>query len=83
MSKRLLYDFICGSGHKNEHLVSPDTVALRCKECGLMASRAVSTPTIKLEGWSHAFPSAAAKWDRQHTEAAKVARQRKDIPPSI
>lgn len=78
MSKRLLYDFECGIGHKFEKLVSQDEIVVPCVICNNPSSRKLSAPTIGLEGWSLSFPTAADRWARNHIEAAKIASKRED-----
>jgi hypothetical protein len=68
------YDFVCESGHRIEKLTDYEAVIVQC-ECGGQAHRVISTPAIKLEGWSGSFPGAANKFDRIHRE--KLAAERK------
>lgn len=74
--KKLLYDFQCVDFHKFEALVEPDIESTTCPTCGLRSTRLISTPTIKLNGWSMHFPTAADKWANQHEEAARIANKR-------
>ncbi len=69
------YDFICLKSHKTEKFVSTNVEETTCPECGTLAHRAVSAPSVKLEGWSGSFPGAAMKWEKKHQE--KMAQERK------
>ena len=68
------YDFVGESGHRIEKLTDYEAVNVQC-DCGGQAHRVISTPAIKLEGWSGSFPGAANKFDRIHRE--KLAAERK------
>ena len=61
---RILFDFRCAAGHVSEHFVDAEARAVRCPECGFLASRQISAPRAQLEGITGAFPSAADKWVR-------------------
>lgn len=70
-----MYEFVCGvCNHTTEKLTGYETVQIQCM-CGENATRKVSAPAIKLEGWSGSFPGAANKFDRIHRE--KLAAERK------
>jgi len=69
-----MFDFVCENGHKTERLTDYEAVSFRC-ECGAQATRILSAPAVKLEGWSGRFPGAANKFDRIHRE--KLAAERK------
>jgi len=47
-----------------------------CPECGLPAARLISTPMVKLDGTSGAFPGEAMKWERKHAEKLKQEQKR-------
>lgn len=66
-----VFDFMCQSNHVHEHFVPNGTDEVTCPECGQNARRLISTPAIKLEGWSGSFPGAAMKWERDHVKRAK------------
>jgi hypothetical protein len=69
-----MFDFACANGHKTERLVDYETTGFKC-ECGGIANRIISAPSISLEGWSGSFPGSANKFDRKHRE--KLAAERK------
>jgi len=70
-----MYEFECGTCHQvTEKLTGYETAEVQCF-CGEKATRKVSAPAIKLEGWSGSFPGAANKFDRIHRE--KLAAERK------
>ena len=67
----ILYDFKCKCGHVFEKMARLYNRTYICERCGELADRVISTPRIKLEGWSEHFPSAALKWTKMHEEEAK------------
>ena len=42
-----------------------------CPSCGEVALRTITPIRFKLEGHSGDFPTAAAKWERQHEKAGR------------
>ena len=66
-----MFDFLCDSGHVTERLVDDSVGAITCPECGKEAVKAVSAPTIKLEGFTGAFPDAYDRWARVRAEKLK------------
>lgn len=67
-----VFDFECPNGHVHERFVSNnETTEVTCESCGQSARKIMSTPAIKLEGWSGSFPGAAMKWERDHELRAK------------
>ena len=70
-----MFDFLCDSGHVTERLVDDSVGAITCPECGKEAVKAVSAPTIKLEGFTGAFPDAYDRWARVRAE--KLQQERK------
>jgi len=59
---KVLNDFKCPNcGEVHEKLVHTNVFSIKCK-CGTYATRMMSSPTIKLEGISGAFPGAHSKW---------------------
>ena len=62
-----IYEFACESGHRTEKLTDYEAVNVQC-ECGSVANRIMSAPSIKLEGWSGSFPTSASQFDRKHRE---------------
>jgi hypothetical protein len=69
-----MYDFVCENGHRIERYCNYELQSVPC-ECGGIANRIISAPSINLEGWSGSFPGAANKFDRKHLE--KLAAERK------
>lgn len=63
-----MYEFKCAEGHITERFCSFEDKQTECGVCGQPASRIISAPSIALEGVSGAFPGAAMKWERKHTE---------------
>ena len=72
---RRIFEFLCENGHRTDSLVDTECYATLCKECGAEAKRVMSAPSMKLEGWSGSFPTAADSWVRKRTE--KIAQERK------
>lgn len=71
-----MFDFLCDSGHVTERLVDDSVGAITCPECGKEAVKAVSAPTIKLEGFTGAFPGAYDRWARVRAEKLKQEQKR-------
>ena len=69
-----MYEFVCENGHKIERYCVYEMQSVQC-ECGGLANRTISAPSINLEGWSGSFPGAAMKFNRKHRE--KLAAERK------
>jgi hypothetical protein len=67
------FDFQCAKEHVTEHLVDSEVTVVECPHCRNDATRLISTPRIKLEGITGAFPTAADQWARKHEEATRVA----------
>jgi hypothetical protein len=64
------YEFLCESGERIERFTEFEDKTVSCN-CGKLASRVVSAPAFKLEGWSGAFPTAHAKFDKSHRDKLK------------
>ena len=67
---RKIFEFLCESGERVERFVEFENKQIRCK-CGKLANRVVSAPAFELEGWSGAFPTAHAKFDKKHRDKLK------------
>ena len=65
-----IYEFACENGHKLDRYVEYQQNNVLC-DCGATASRLISAPSFKLEGWSGHFPSAHGRFDRIHREKLK------------
>ena len=72
---RRMFDFFCDNGHVTERLVDDSVGSITCPECGKEAVKAVSAPTIKLEGFTGAFPDAYDRWARVRAE--KLQQEKK------
>ena len=72
---RRIYEFVCSNGHRTEALVDSECHATPCKECDAEAIRVMSAPSMKLEGWSGSFPTAADAWVRKRSEKLAVERK--------
>ena len=72
---RRIFEFVCKENHRTEAFVDTECHATPCKECGAVATRVMSAPNMKLEGWSGDFPSAADAWVRKRSE--KIAQEQK------
>ena len=68
----ILYDFKCPNGHVFEGFANIHDKTHVCERCGEVADKLISMPTIKLEGWSGHFPTAADRWTRIHEKAGKA-----------
>lgn len=71
MAKRI-FEFICEQNHITEALVDDESRTIKCRDCSGVATRMISMPAIKLEGWSGSFPGAANKFDRLHRDKLKA-----------
>lgn len=76
MAKRF-FDFLCRQEHITEAYVDSDVRSIKCHTCEQDADRIISSPAIKLEGWSGSFPGAANKFDRIHREKLKAEQKAK------
>ena len=72
---RRIFEFLCENNHRTEAFVDTECHATPCKECGSEAVRVVSAPSMKLEGWSGSFPTAADAWVRKRSEKMAVERK--------
>jgi hypothetical protein len=71
-----MYEFMCADWHVTEHLIDDSQRTALCKECGANAIRILSTPRIKLEGITGAFPGAADKWVKDRAEKLKQEQKK-------
>jgi len=62
---KILYDFECKNCGVFEAMVEY-TKEIDCPTCDRKAYKLISTPTIKLEGWSGDFPKAHLAWEKKH-----------------
>jgi len=72
---RTMRDFLCGHcGVLTERLTDTAYRCIECPECHGDAIEQLSTPTVKLEGITGAFPDAADRWARIREDNAKIKR---------
>ncbi len=71
-----MFDFLCDDNHVTERLVDDSVRTVTCSECGKEAIRLVSSPQVKLEGFTGAFPDAYDKWARVRAEKLKQEQKR-------
>lgn len=71
-----MFDFMCADGHVTERLVDDSVRTVTCSECDKEATRLVSSPQVKLEGFSGAFPDAYDRWSRVRAEKLKQEQKR-------
>jgi hypothetical protein len=69
-----MYDFVCENGHKIERYCVYEMQSVQC-ECGGLANRTISAPSINLEGWSGHFPSSWMKFDKKHQDKLDAERK--------
>jgi hypothetical protein len=73
---KLMFDFQCTDGHVTERLVDSEVGTIACPECGKEAIKLVSSPQVKLEGFTGAFPDAYEKWARVRADKLKQEQKR-------
>jgi hypothetical protein len=72
MSKLLMFDFVCDSGHAFEELVEPTCRILECPACSKQAVRTISAPSLDWKSMgldAVSFPTLGDKWARLQIEA--------------
>ena len=69
-----MYEFACECGQKIERLTVYETGSVQCA-CGKSATRIMSAPAFKLEGWSGHFPSEYGRFERKHMEKLNAERK--------
>ena len=70
---RILRDFECVKcGGITESLCEANISRITCADCGSDAVAMLSTPAIRLEGISGAFPDAHNKWAKIREDNAKI-----------
>jgi predicted nucleic acid-binding Zn ribbon protein len=72
---RRLFEFLCTNSHRTEALVDTECHATPCKECGAEATRVISAPTMKLEGFTGSFPTAYDAWERKRAEKLVIEKK--------
>lgn len=73
---RRIFEFECDNGHITERFIEESARMTNCSVCGLVASRIMSAVRSAIDPISGDFPGATMKWERQHVEAARVAKKR-------
>lgn len=71
---RRMFEFVCASGHRMDKLTDYESKTVPC-DCGETALRVLSTPAIKLEGWSGSFPGAANRFEKSHLDKLKAEQK--------
>lgn len=74
MAKRI-FEFCCVKGHITDKFVDDEVNVVECPHCHNDASRIISSPRIKLEGITGAFPTAYDAWERKRAEAMRVTHK--------
>ena len=69
------FDFTCSEGHTNEYWVDHDVTTTQCSECGAVATRQISLPSIKLDPFSGDFFGASRKWEKDREQKLKQERR--------
>jgi hypothetical protein len=69
-----MFEFACSDYHVTERLIDESVRSIPC-ECGKDAIRIVSSPTVKLEGITGAFPGAYDRWERVRAEKLKQEKK--------
>ena len=69
-----MFEFVCESGHRMEKLIDYEAKSVPC-DCGELSYRVISTPAIKLEGWSGSFPGAANRFEKSHLDKLKAEQK--------
>ena len=70
-----LFEFRCSSCHHDFEELTEYTQTFTCPKCNSNADKIISTPRVKLEGWSGSFPGAAAAWDKKRKQ--QLAKEQK------
>lgn len=71
-----MFDFLCDFGHESERLVDDSVRTIDCPICGKEAHRLVSSPQVKLEGFTGAFPDAYDRWAKVRAEKLHQEQKR-------
>lgn len=73
---RRMFDFLCTEGHEFESFIDDSIRTMQCPACGKDANRLVSSPQVKLEGITGAFPDAYSRWEKVRAEKLKQEQKR-------
>lgn len=73
---KLLREFHCGSCNaRSERFIDTSVTSIPC-ECGGIAQKVISLPTVSLEGITGSFPGAYDRWARIREDNAKINAKR-------
>jgi putative FmdB family regulatory protein len=71
-----LFEFRCSSCNYDFEELTEYVQVIPCPKCNANADKLISTPRVKLEGYSGSFPGAAAAWEKKHKQQlAKELKQ--------
>jgi|TARA_R110000782_G_scaffold241271_4_gene327763 hypothetical protein len=74
---KVLNDFLCPSGHKEEHFVDNLDTSVICRECGEKATKMRAVPRFVLPGNDPAgFPTSADKWVKKREQKMRIEAKR-------
>lgn len=79
MSKLILFDFECPSGHRHEALVKTSKKSVKCPVCGNPAKRQISAPRIDKSGMAlmeGATPTSIDHFERLHRQQKAIEEKR-------
>ena len=72
---RRIFEFRCVKGHVTDRYVDDTVTTITCPHCRNDASRIISAVRSSLEGYSGAFPDAAAKWVKNRESHIRYERK--------
>jgi hypothetical protein len=79
---KILNDFQCAKGHKEEYFVDRAVKTVTCRHCGNEATRLIATPRISLDGCSGDFPTASDAWIKRRESHMKWEQKTGRVDPS-
>lgn len=68
---KIINDFECAKGHKEEYFVDRNVMSVTCRHCGNEANKLLSAPRIALDGCDSGFPTASDAWIRRRESHMK------------
>lgn len=73
---KILFSFQCRDCKAGFEELTEYKKETQCPECGGVADKLISAPSISLEGYSGSFPDAAERWAKKHwKQTAKEKKQ--------
>ena len=79
-----IFEFRCVKDHITERLVDDEVRSVSCPHCSNEASRIISSPRIRLEGITGAFPSAYDAWlENTSKQQGPIKRKARANPMGI